>query len=113
MKHHRKLALSFPETIEAPHFETTSFRVAKKIIATLDLENHLVFVKLSEIDQDVFSAFDWSIIYPVANKWGRQGCIMVDFGKISFGLFTDVLTCGYCNVAPKILVVLVRRNPGD
>lgn len=32
----RKLALSFPEATEEPHFEKTSFRVKKKIFATFD-----------------------------------------------------------------------------
>lgn len=32
----RKLALSFPEVTEEPHFEKTSFRVKKKIFATYD-----------------------------------------------------------------------------
>ena len=56
----RKLALSFPEVIEAPHFEKTSFRVNKKIFATYDNTNHQACIKLSEIDQDVFSSFDKS-----------------------------------------------------
>jgi hypothetical protein len=34
----KKLALSFEETQELPHFEKTSFRVNKKIFATLDLK---------------------------------------------------------------------------
>lgn len=33
----RKLALSFPEVTEEPHFEKTSFRVKGKIFATYDL----------------------------------------------------------------------------
>jgi hypothetical protein len=32
----RKLAMSFPEVTEEPHFEKTSFRVKKKIFATYD-----------------------------------------------------------------------------
>ena len=35
----RKLALSFPEATEEPHFEKTSFRVKKKIFATYDDKN--------------------------------------------------------------------------
>jgi predicted DNA-binding protein (MmcQ/YjbR family) len=43
----RKLALSFPETTEEPHFEKTSFRVKKKIFATYDGKNKTACVKLS------------------------------------------------------------------
>ena len=56
----RKLALSFPEATEEPHFEKTSFRVNKKIFATYDNTKHQACIKLSEIDQDVFSSFDKS-----------------------------------------------------
>jgi len=36
----RELALSFPEATEAAHFEKPSFRVAKKIFATLNLKEN-------------------------------------------------------------------------
>jgi hypothetical protein len=52
---HRKLALSFPEVTEKPHFEKTSFRVKKKIFATYDDKLQRACIKLSEIDQNVFS----------------------------------------------------------
>jgi hypothetical protein len=39
-------------------------------------------VKLSVIDQSVFCAFDKTIIYPVNNKWGKQGWTLVELKKI-------------------------------
>ncbi len=50
----RKYALTFPDVIESPHFEKTSFRVNKKIFATMDTLNRTVVMKLSEIDQSFF-----------------------------------------------------------
>src|SRR5690606_19175716 len=64
----RKLALSFPEATEEPHFEKTSFRVKKKIFATYDDAKKRACIKLSEIEQDVFSSVDKTIIFPVDNK---------------------------------------------
>jgi predicted DNA-binding protein (MmcQ/YjbR family) len=46
----RKIALSFPEETEEPHFEKTSFSVKKKIFASYDEINNRACVKLSEID---------------------------------------------------------------
>ncbi len=69
----RKLALCYPEATEQPHFEKTSFRVNKKIFATLDIKNMRACLLLSPIDQSVFSTFDKSVIYPVPNKWGLKG----------------------------------------
>ncbi|MEJ7693919.1 MmcQ/YjbR family DNA-binding protein [Daejeonella sp.] len=105
----RELALSFPETNEAPHFEKPSFRVAKKIFATLNLKENRICVKLSEIDQDVFSAFDKDVIHPVPNKWGKMGWTLVDLGKVRKDMLADILTMAYCEVAPKRLADLVNK----
>ena len=99
----RKLALSFPESVELPHFENASFRVAKKIFVTLNERTKQATVKLSEIDQSVFSAFDKTIIYPVPNKWGKQGWTKVELTKIRKDMLKDILTTAYCGVAPKRL----------
>ncbi len=106
----RKLALSFPEVTEEPHFEKTSFRIKKKIFVTYDEPNHRACVKLSEIDQDVFSTADKSIIYPVDNKWGKQGWTFIEMDKVHKDLFTDAITTAYCEVAPKKLAALIRPN---
>jgi len=36
----RQLALSFPDAEELPHLEKASFRIRKKIFATLDVKNN-------------------------------------------------------------------------
>lgn len=46
----RKLALSFPGMEELPHFDRTSFRANKKIVATLDVKNALVCLMLNLTD---------------------------------------------------------------
>lgn len=109
----RKLALSFPETTEEPHFEKTSFRVKKKIFATYDGIKKITCLKLSEIDQNVFSSADKSIIFPVDNKWGNQGWTLIDMKKVHKNLFVDALTTAYCEVAPKKLADQVRPNDSE
>lgn len=106
----RKLALSFPNVTEEPHFEKTSFKVKKKIFATYDLVNKRACVKLSEIDQDVFSSADKTIIFPVDNKWGTQGWTFIEMKKVNTDMFIDALTTAYCEVAPKKLAEQVRPN---
>ena len=99
----RKHALLFPEATEAPHFEKISFRVKQKIFATYDELNGTAVLKLSVIDQSVFSAHDKTIIYPVPNGWGKQGSTIFVLRKVNAALFLDALTCAYCAVAPKKL----------
>lgn len=103
----RKLALSFPEATEEAHFEKISFRVKKKIFATYDGKNKIACIQLSEIDQSVFSSAAINIIYPVNNKWGKQGWTLIEMKKINKDLFADALTTAYCEVAPKKLVEFV------
>ncbi len=99
----RKLALSFPEATEKPHFEKTSFRVKKKIFATYDKKNNTTCIKLSETDQDVFVKLGKANIYPVGNKWGKQGWTIIELEKVNTDLFKDALTTAYCETAPKKL----------
>lgn len=106
----RRLALSFPETTEEPHFEKTSFRVKKKIFATCDSTNMEACIKLSATDQDIFTLAGKSAICPVGNSWGRQGWTMVELEKVDADLFTDALTAAYCEVAPKRLAEQVRPD---
>lgn len=104
------MALSFPEAIELPHFENTSFRVSKKIFATLNEKEKKACLKLSEIDQNVFSSFDKAAIYPVPNKWGKQGWTFIHINKVKSALLVDALTVAYCGVAPKKLSALVTKE---
>ncbi len=99
----RQLALSFDETVELPHFELTSFRVRKKIFATMDAKKNRAVLMLSELDQSVFCAFDKTIIYPVPNKWGKHGATIVELKKVRKDMFKDALTTAYCTKAPKEL----------
>ena len=97
----RKLALVYPETTEEPHFEKTSFRVRKKIFATMNVDDQRICVKLSEQDQDLFSLADPSIIYPVPNKWGKLGWTNIELQKVKRHLMIDALKSAYNQVAPK------------
>ena len=109
----RKLALSFPEVTEEPHFEKTSFRVKKKIFATYDEIKERACIKLSEIDQDVFSSADKTIVFPVDNKWGKQGWTLIEMSKVRKELFIDALTTAYCEVAPKKLSDQIRQKDNE
>jgi hypothetical protein len=75
--------------------------VAKKIFATLDVSAGLACIKLSEIDQNVFCTFDKNLIYPVPNKWGKQGWTLVNLTDIQEDMLVDALTTAYYEVARK------------
>ena len=99
IKTFKKLALSFPDTVEQPHFEKTSFRTKKKIFATLAEEKKLAVIKLSLIDQSVFCSFDKTVIYPVDNKWGQQGWTVINLEKVRKDILLDALATAYNETA--------------
>lgn len=109
----RKFALSFPEVTEEPHFEKISFRIKKKIFATYDEIEKLLCLKLSEIDQNVFSTIDTSLIFPVPNKWGKQGWTLFKIEKINKDVLIDALTTAYCEAAPKKLTEQVKPKSNN
>jgi predicted DNA-binding protein (MmcQ/YjbR family) len=101
IKTFRALALSFPETSEQPHFEKTSFRVGKKIFASYNDKNKMACIKLSVIDQDVFSSYNKEIIYAVPNKWGKQGWTFIELKTVPKAMFIAAIKTAYDEVAPK------------
>lgn len=102
-KEFKSIALSFPEAEEHKHFENIAFKVSKKIFVTLNEKKNQACVKLSLVDQDVFALAAKSVIYPVPNKWGKQGWTIIELDKIKADLLTDALTMAFCTVAPKRL----------
>ncbi len=106
----KQLALSFDEAQELPHFEKTSFRINKKIFATLDIVKKRACLKFTEIDQSVFGAFDKSVIYPVPGAWGKKGFTYVELQKVRTDMLKDALTVSYCTVAPKKLAEKYKQH---
>ena len=110
IEHFSSIATSFPGVSIQPHFEKKSFRAGKKIFATLDEAKHVACLKLSVEEQDVFCAYDKNIIYPVPNKWGKQGWTFINLQAVPEAMLSDALRTAYCSVAPSKLAALVLDN---
>lgn len=109
----RQIALSLPEVTEQPHVDKPSFRIGKKIFATLNIPANRVCVKLSEGDQYAFCSFDRTVIYPVPNKWGTQGWTLINLLKVHRETLTDALTAAYCEVAPARLSEKLKTDDSE
>lgn len=97
----RETALSFAGAEELPHFERASFRVKKKIFATLDEKAGRVMVKLSLIDQSVFCSFNKTIIYPVPGGWGTKGATYVELKTIKLSMLKDAMRSAWKLISKK------------
>jgi hypothetical protein len=93
----RQLALSFPEAVELPHFELTSFRTKKKIFATYHQKINRAMLKLPLVDQSVFCSYDNTVFFPVPGFWGSNGSTFVELEKVKKHVFKDALTIAYNN----------------
>lgn len=100
----RLIAINFLETTEEPHFEKISFRVSKKIFATLNSAENRATIKLSEMDQDIF-CLNKNFMFPVPNKWGKQGWTHINLNEIPLEMREDALKSSYLLVAPKKLKI--------
>ncbi len=98
LKTARSIALKFEGAEEQTHFEKPSFRVKKKIFMTLDEPKNIACIKLSEIEQDIFCTIDANVIYPVPNKWGKQGWTLINLKLIKKELFVEALTTSFTHV---------------
>jgi len=75
----RKLALSFPDTIEASHMGHPDFRAAKKIFATFPKADEKVgMIKLTPEQQAMFVKDEPEMFEPVPGGWGRGGATLVN-----------------------------------
>ena len=88
-------ALALPSAVQLPHFEKKSYRIKKKIFATLDVNKNRLVVKLSDVDQSVFRSHNPEIIYPVPNAWGKQGYTIIELKKVRKDLCREALRISY------------------
>ena len=97
----RKLALSLPGAEELPHFHLASFRIKRKIFATLWEKENKAMLKLSLIDQSVFCSYDTTTFSPVPGGWGTKGATFVELGKVKKRMLKDALALAYNGVFTK------------
>ena len=95
------MALALPGVIELPHFDRASFRVNKRIFATMQEEKKIAVLMFPPLEQSVFCSFDKTIIYPVPGGWGRQGATIFELGKIKKAMLKDALSVVYNEVVEK------------
>jgi hypothetical protein len=103
----RNLARALPQAEEAPHSDKISYRIKRKIFATLNPKENRSTLKFSPEEQGVFSKINSEAIFPVPNKWGKLGWTHLRYLDLSEEIIEGLLKAAYCSVAPKNLAELV------
>lgn len=91
----RKLAKALPGVEELPHFHMTSFRVKKKIFATMDENLNRCTLMLNQVDQSVFCDMGAGAVEPVPNKWGQKGATYFYLNRADPNMVKDALKQAY------------------
>lgn len=97
------LAISLPEVSVEPHFEKTSFRVKKKIFATLNEKEKRATLKFTPEEQEMFRKINPEAIFSVPNKWGKMGWTHLKYEVLSEEIVSELLKVAYLNIAPNNL----------
>jgi hypothetical protein len=97
-----RIALSLPEAHEEPHFARRSFRVGKKIFATMtaDGAEAMVGVEAKEA-RDALLADQPDVFFSYGGWTERNGSLGVRLARADAALVKELLIESYKRVAPK------------
>ena len=104
----RRLALSFPETVESAHMDHPDFRVGGKIFATLGPDDTWGMVKLTPDQQEPLVRGEPDVYKPAAGAWGLKGATIVTLASADPAEVRLNLATAWRNTAPRRL--LARFN---
>ncbi len=99
----RALALSFPEAVEGSHFDTTDFRVGKKIFATLRESDSRAVLKLSPDEQQLLKETGRDIFVPIKGSWGLKGWTQIMLDRADAETVRHAMAFAWKSIAPKRL----------
>jgi len=107
----RRLALSFPETIESSHMDHPDFRVGGKIFATLSPPGQgWGMVKLWPDEQAEFIKAEPKVFVPAAGAWGQKGATLVRLSGAKKATVLRAMTLAWRRTAPPKIATLLKTE---
>ena len=101
----RKIALGFPEAVEASHVAHPDFRVGGRIFATLGYpdERYGVLMLTPDEQQELLGRYP-EMFEAVRGGWGRRGSTQVFLQSTSGRVLESAMKCAWLKRAPKRLL---------
>jgi hypothetical protein len=96
-------ALSLPEAHEEPHFERTSFRVGKKIFATMTPDGKEAMVRVDPDGVGALLSGQPDVFFSYGGWTTRNGSLGVRLAKVDAALMKRLVTDSWKHVAPARL----------
>ncbi len=106
----RRLALALPEALEEGHFDKPSFRIRKRIFATIGEAEGVVVLKIPVDEQEVLLQAKPDTF--VTNAWSKQGWLGVRLDRIEPDLFEELLENAWRRIAPKRAIKALEAGDG-
>ncbi len=98
----RRIALALPEAYEQPHFDITSFRVAKKLFVTCDEQKNRATLKLDRGHQTMLFEVRPEAFSPAI--WGKLVWTYVELDQVTPTDLEGLVTRAWRLVAPTRLL---------
>ena len=95
----RRVALSLPGTVEAPHFDRAAFKV-KRIYATLTADGETANLKFRPDEQEFKCMLAPEVFAPVPNAWGKQGWTTLTLSKATIADVCAALEMAWAHAVP-------------
>ncbi len=96
----RTIAMALTEVEESAHFDSTSFRVRGKILATMSGDRAVLKLPL-EVQGSLLESHAAAVVLPA--HWGRFGWTDLRLEAFERDLLTDLMALAWRQVAPKAL----------
>ena len=96
-----RLALAFPEAVQASHMNHPDFRIRNKIFATIHPDNKRAMVKLTPEQQSAFLTAHPTLFTPCQGGWGRSGATYITLKSARKRIVLPALLQAWRNLAPK------------
>ena len=102
----RKMALEYPNAVEASHMHHPDFRIEGRIFATLGYpDENWGMVKLTPDQQRSFVRKEPNVFKPCSGVWGQRGATNVQLASAKKLVLRAALDAAWKNAAAK-----VKRN---
>jgi hypothetical protein len=109
----QRLALSFPEAHEAPHFDRVSYRVGTKIFATMTADGDEAMVKSTPEGAAALIAGSPEVFFSYGGWTTRGGSLGVRLAVVAPKMMRELVTLAWRAIAPKRALAVLGAQDGS
>ena len=106
----QRLALAFPDAHEEPHFERTSFRIGKKIFATMTPDGTEAMVRVDPAGVDALLTTHPAVFFSYGGWTLRNGSLGIHLAKPDATMIGELLVDSWKHSAPKRAVAAFEET---